>query len=221
MTMNSRNFFPVTLMRKEREYDQVFSFFFQAEEPVEFIPGQYVHFLAPASGPSRENVRHLSMASIPAEGELRFSLDLRSTSDFKRKLAALRPGERAHIFRVKGDFVLGSPPPAQVVFIAGGLGITPIRGLIRQIVHESLPVDWRLLHAAREAWLYEAELSDLRGTQLRVRREGVPEVLDSWTQQWPAARYYLCGSSRFVTGLREALASRRVNANMVTVEDFE
>jgi len=28
MTMNSRNFFPITLMRKEREYDQVFSFFF-------------------------------------------------------------------------------------------------------------------------------------------------------------------------------------------------
>lgn len=219
--MQSSGFHALTLVDKTREYDEVYTFRFQPESAVAFVPGQYVHLLAPQSPPGRENVRHLSIASVPAEGPLRFTVDLASGSEYKRKLEALPPGGRAHLFKVKGEFVLGSAPPARVVFLAGGLGITPIRSLITQIVTEGLAVDWRLVHVARGAHLYENELAALGGVQRRVRREGLAPLLDAWVREASQAVWYVSGSHRFVVGVTEGLHARGIAPERIRTEDFE
>ncbi len=189
--------------------------------PSPFIPGQYVHLMAPSSPPGRENVRHLSIASIPEEGALRFTVDLAPTSEYKKKLAALEPGGTTHLFKVKGQFVLGDPLAGQVVFLAGGLGITPIRPLILQIVRHGLPVAWRLAHVARGAFLYEDELASLPGHQERLRHAGVEDLVHRWTGDLPGARWYVSGASRFVTGMTGLLKARGVSEENLRVEDFE
>lgn len=219
-TMVTSGFHALTLVDKTREYDEVFTLRFLPAEPVAFLPGQYAHLLAPASPPGRENVRHLSIASIPEEGALRFTVDLAPTSDFKRKLAALNPGEKAHLFKVKGQFVLGEPLPRRVRFLAGGLGITPVRSLVRQIEHHRLPVDWRLAHVARGAFLYQAELSQLSGPQARLRRSEVERLVDEWTKDAPDAQWYVSGSARFVDGMVWLLRTRGVEDHQLRVENF-
>lgn len=218
--MISSGFHALTLIDKTREYDQVFSLYFKADEPLSFLPGQYVHLLAPSSPPGRENVRHLSIASVPEEGLVRFTLDLAPTSEYKRKLAALEPGGKAHLFKIKGEFVLGNSPPPRVVFLSGGLGITPVRALVRQIVAENLPVEWRLVHVARGAFLFESELQALGGLQRRVRRPEVAPLVSLWTTEFPGARWYVSGSSRFVTGMVDQLKSKAIPESDLRVEDF-
>jgi len=219
--MQSVGFYALTLVDKKREYDQVYTLRFEPETPVTFIPGQYVHLLAPQSPPGRENVRHLSIASIPEEGALRFTIDLGSSSDYKKRLAALEVGGQAHLFKVKGQFVLGEAPPAQIVFLAGGIGITPIRSLIRQIAEHRLPVDWRLGHVARADFLYEEELAALGKTQARVRHPEVEALIARWTSERPQAMYYVSGSSRFVEGVAAQLRSHGISEQQLRVEDFE
>lgn len=219
--MIASGFHALTLVDKTREYDEVFTFRFQPAEPIPFVPGQYVHLLAPASPPGRENVRHLSIASIPQEGPLRFTVDLAPGSDYKKKLAALEPGGTVHLFKVKGQFVLGDPVPPKVVFLAGGLGITPVRSLVRQIVQDGLSVDWRLAHVARSTFLYENELVGLGGVQLRIRRNEVEPLVEAWVKEVPGARWYVSGSSRFVTGVTWLLRTRGIEDNNLRVEDFE
>jgi len=211
----------MTLVDKTREYDEVYTLRFQPTEPVSFVPGQYVHLLAPGSPPGRENVRHLSIASIPEEGPLRFTVDLGASSDYKKKLAALEPGGTAHLFKVKGQFVLGDPLPPRVIFLSGGLGITPARALIRQIVQHHLGVDWRLAHVARGPFLYEAELAPLGSTQARIRRAEVETLIEKWTTEVPDARWYVSGSSRFVQGVTTSLRANGVVDDNLRVEDFE
>jgi ferredoxin-NADP reductase len=219
--MTTSGFHALTLVEKTREFDQVFSLRFRPSEPISFAPGQYVHLLAPSSPPGRENVRHLSIASLPEEATLRFTVDLSPTSDYKRKLAALEPGGTAHLFKVKGAFVLGDPPPSRAVFLAGGIGITPVNPLLHQIVEHGLAVNWRLAHVARGPFLYQEELSSLGGTQVRIRRREVELLVDQWVRDFPGARWYVSGSARFVNGMVWLLRTRGVEDNNLRVEDFE
>jgi ferredoxin-NADP reductase len=218
--MNSRGFYPITLKEKIREYDQVFTLRFVPEEPVDFIPGQYVHLLAPASPPGPENVRHLSLASTPAEGFLQFTVDLAPTSSYKTKLAALEPGGQAHLFKVKGEFLWGNPPPPQAVFWAGGLGITPVRSLVRSLKDLDAPLDWKLVHVARGPWLYEREFQGWGGDQVRIRRDALGPQVSQTTALWPDARHYVSGSARFVTGVVELLGTAGVPEGRIVVENF-
>jgi len=219
--MTTSGFYALTLVDKIREYDEVFSLRFSSAEAIPFTPGQYVHLMAPASPPGRENVRHLSIASVPEEGPLRFTVDLAPTSDYKKKLAALEPGGTTHLFKVKGQFVLGDPLPPRVLFLAGGLGITPIRSLITQITRHRLPVEWRLAHVARTAFLYEDELRPLGGVQERLRHDGVEDLIGRWTREVPEARWYVAGSSQFVRGMAGLLAVKGVSDENLRIEDFE
>lgn len=219
--MQSVGFYALTLVGKKREYAQVHTFQFEPESPVAFVPGQYVHLMAPNSPPGRENIRHLSIASIPEDGPLEFTIDLASATDYKNKFAALEVGGKAHLFKVKGHFVLGETPPRDVVFLAGGIGITPIRSLIRHIGKHRLPVEWRLGHVARDGFLYQEELSALSGLQHRIGRSEVIGLLDAWTAEKPDAAYYVSGSHRFVEGIAARLKERGIPETAVTVENFE
>jgi len=209
------------MVDKIREYDEVFTFRFQSGQPVPFLPGQYVHVLAPGSPPGRENIRHLSIASIPDEGWLQFSLDLGSSSDYKRKWASMEPGAKAHIFKVKGHFVLESPPPTDVIFVAGGIGITPVRSLIRHITTKALPVEWRLAHVARGPFLYESDLQGLGSLQKRIRRPDLEPLVTLWHRERPGARWYVSGSSRFVSGVESLLQALGVPEAQIRQENFE
>ena len=218
--MTTNGFYPITLVDKTREYDDVHTLRFESAEPIPFVPGQYVHLLAPASPPGRENVRHLSIASIPEEGPLRFTVDLAPGSEYKKKLAALEPGGLAHLFKVKGEFVLPDPVPAQAIFLAGGLGITPVRALVQQILQQRLPVEWRLVHVARGPFLYEQEIKSWGGTQVRLRRTEVEPLVSAWVSEWPSAAYFVSGSSRFVEGITSLLKNQGIKDEVIRVEDF-
>ena len=218
--MVTNGFFPIRLVERVREYAEVYTLRFQTPDPISFLPGQYAHVLAPGSPPGRENVRHLSIASTPEERYLQFSVDLTSTSDYKKKLAALEVGETAHLFKVKGEFVLQAPLPKQAVFLAGGLGITPVRSLVRQIVYGKLPIDWRLVHVARGEFLYQKEMETWGGRQKRVRRSELAPVLFDLVNELPGVFYYLSGSARFVEGVGQSLRDLGVPPESLRIENF-
>src|SRR5262249_7892782 len=103
-------------------------------------------------------------------------------------------GGKAHLFKVKGLFVFGETIPASVVFLAGGIGITPIRSLLKHVEARGWAIDWRLGHIARDGYLYEDELSKLGGLQRRIRRDEAATLIDAWTAERPEAQYYVSGS---------------------------
>lgn len=219
--MVSSGFHALTLVEKTREFDEVYTFKFAPDEPLAFVPGQYVHLLAPSSPPGPENVRHLSIASIPEEGPLWFSVDLGSSTPYKKKLSALTLGGKAHLFKIKGGFVLGDPLPGSAVFLAGGLGITPVRPLIKQIALHHLPVAWTLVHVARGEYLYRADLEPLGGEQYRLRRFDVEAWVRDRAAHRPPERWYVAGSDRFVQGLVTLLGQMGVGDAAILTENFK
>ena len=93
--------------------------------------------------------RAFSLSSGPDEAEVRITTRITDKpSPYKRALMALKPGDQMVMRGPFGPFFLdGSKRP--VVFIAGGIGITPYRALIGDAIgkKEQAPASIHLLYA--------------------------------------------------------------------------
>ncbi|MFD1193774.1 ferric reductase-like transmembrane domain-containing protein [Seohaeicola saemankumensis] len=86
-----------------------------------------------------------SIADSPTRPTLR--LIIKEAGDFTRTVGALAPGTPVGIDGPFGTFTLSDHPGDSVVLIAGGVGIAPIMGLLRDLVARRDPRPVRLAYA--------------------------------------------------------------------------
>jgi ferredoxin-NADP reductase len=123
-----------------------------AGRQVDFKPGQYfwVTLLDPAYEDEKGPRRHFSVVSSPNEhGVLGFCTRLRDSA-FKRSLVELPIGAEAEVEEPKGSFLLPEDTDQRYVFIAGGIGITVFRCMLRYIAEEQLPHHVTLVYSNRD-----------------------------------------------------------------------
>lgn len=214
------SFHPAVLESLRREYAEVYTYAFRPAEPLVFEAGQHVHLSAPGVEVSKPMVRHMSVASAPGDELLEFSMDLATDSAYKQAFRAAQPGQISQIFKIGGEFTLEPGATGPIVFLAGGIGITPIRSLIRHLEQTGRPRLWTLLHVSRDAFLYREELSRLPFPQQRVGRPQVEGALRRLMSEQPQAIYYLCGSRNFLDGISQALRDLGLPEGQLRTEDF-
>ncbi len=74
----------------------------------------------------RGNRRFFTIASAPGAAEVWLGVKVHPVpSAFKKRLMALKPGNRVHAAQLAGHFVLPRAKDRKVAMIAGGIGITP------------------------------------------------------------------------------------------------
>ena len=122
------------------------------DEEVDFKPGQYFFVTLPDVGHRDEKGlrRHISVVTSPNEnGALGLATRLRDTA-FKRTLAELEVGSEVDVEPPKGRFVLPDGTSRPLVFVAGGIGITVFRSMLRYIAEEHLPYRVTLIYSNRD-----------------------------------------------------------------------
>lgn len=179
----------------------------------------------------------MSLACSPTKPYLEFGARV-SNSPWKEAFAALRPGDEAEVDGAYGHFVLEESSPA--VLVAGGIGITPLKGMAEYATDRQLPIDVHLLYSSRneEEIAYRAELEVL------TRKNPRFEVLHTLTRvpkesSWIGRRgridadllaqasrglanpiYYVCGKPEMVQETYRILGERGVSADRVRYEVF-
>ena len=121
-------------------------------EEVDFQPGQYFWVELPNIGHDDERGlrRHISIVTSPNErGVLGLATRLRDTA-FKKTLAELDVGAEVDVEEPKGDYALPSETDRPYVFLAGGIGITVFRSMLRYIVEEGLQHRVTLVYSNRD-----------------------------------------------------------------------
>jgi ferredoxin-NADP reductase len=121
-------------------------------EQVDFKAGQYFWVTLPDVGYDDERGlrRHITVVTSPNEpGVLGFATRLRDTA-FKKTLAKLDVGAEVDVEHPKGDFSLPTDTERPYVFIAGGIGITVFRCMLKYIVEEGLPHRVTLIYSNRD-----------------------------------------------------------------------
>ncbi len=182
------------------------------------------------------DARPMSLATSPTRPHLEYAVRL-SDSPYKRAFAALRPDDEVRVFGAIGDFVLHETRPA--VLLAGGIGITPLKGMAEYAADKALPIPIRLVYSNRgeDEIVYRDELEALETQNARFR------VLHTLTRKtdggWrgktgridrdllqEAARdladpvYYVSGTPSMVVGTLQLLRGLGVPDDDLEVEAF-
>jgi glycine betaine catabolism B len=130
--------FALTLLRIEKAANGAYDFIFSPDRKLRFRPGQYLEWtLGFAHADSRGNRRSFTIASAPGDDEVRLGVKFYPrASAFKRALSQMQPGDTIFASQLAGDFVLPKNPDAKLAFIAGGIGITPFRSMLKYLLDE-------------------------------------------------------------------------------------
>ncbi|MFF9167965.1 MULTISPECIES: PDR/VanB family oxidoreductase [unclassified Streptomyces] len=116
----------------------------------------------------------------------------------------LRPGERVRVAGPRNHFAL--EPAASYVFVAGGIGITPILAMARRADRDGIP--FRLVHGGRSraSMAFGGELAALTGGEVTLvpqDEQGHIDV-DAALAGLPAdALVYVCGPEPLLTAVQE------------------
>ncbi|MDH4158411.1 MAG: FAD-dependent oxidoreductase [candidate division Zixibacteria bacterium] len=140
----------VKLLRSEEIAHNTKAFYFEKPDGFDFQAGQCVDvtLIDPPETDMDGNLRALTIASAPYEKELMLATRRRDKA-FKRVLFGMAPGDGIQITGPHGSFVLHEDASVPAVFIAGGMGITPVLSILRQAVKEGLKHRLTLFYSNR------------------------------------------------------------------------
>lgn len=232
----------VTLVLREARDEALGTktFLFDAAGLAGVAAGQYLIVKLDVPADPRRGSRSFTMANAPTEDRVMITTRIRSSSPFKQSLAALRPGDRIPAKGPFGKFVLHTDD-APALFLAGGIGVTPFRSMIKHALDTGRDIPMTLIASDRvpEAIAFRAELDGWSRAHpaLRVARTvtqpqmskvpwsgRVGRIDVAWIRENlpdpgnPIA--YVAGPPGFVTELRGLLHQVGVPDDRVRVEQF-
>lgn len=141
------------LMLRLKEIKEIgtntYDFIFESAKNFHFTPGEYMEWTIPDHhSDNRGNRRYFTLASSPSESTIRLGIKVyENMSTFKRGLLALKPGEIISASQRAGDFTLPKDKNKKLVFIAGGIGITPFRSMFKYLIDKSEKRDITLFYS--------------------------------------------------------------------------
>lgn len=142
--------YTVKLLKRELVAENTLAFHFEKPADFTFVAGQFLRLTLPSLVPEngRPNVRPFSIASTAYEPDLMIAIRS-GQSEFKRALQGLTPGADVQIAGPYGRFTLQEDASVPAVFLAGGIGVTPMRSIILQALHDEKPHQLFLFYSNR------------------------------------------------------------------------
>lgn len=222
----------LTLKEKLKLTHDIYDFTFVPDKLATFTPGQYMEFTLEHANPDdRGNRRYLSLASSPLEKEIRIGVKFGlPPSSFKKGLMSLSIGQKIVAGQLIGDFVLPLDPSKKLVFMAGGIGITPFRSMIKYLVDINQKRDITVIYSAKT-------ISDFVYTDVYKEAEDKLEIktiyVDTETQghfdttrlvkeipDYKERTFYISGSHGVVSAFENVLKELHVHRNQIVTDYF-
>lgn len=163
------------LVAKKQLTPTTYEFAFEPNQPLKHQAGQFMELTLPSVTPdARGNRRTFTVASAPGDKLIRIAVKFYSPSSaFKTRLAALRVGEEVIGNHVAGDFTLPKNDLKPVVFVAGGIGITPFIAMLKEMLvsGKKIPITLYYFVAAENEIAYREvlELARAEGVKVEIR----------------------------------------------------
>ena len=169
-----------------------------------------------------------SLSAAPDGGSLRITV--KALGDFSGKIRRVRPGTRVVAEGPFGAFTEAVRRRENVVLIAGGIGITPIRALLEEMSGDVI-VLYRVMHD--DDIIFRDELEDLasaRGIDIRFvvgdheTDEGrdllSPKHLQELVPDIVEREVYVCGPPAMTNAIRANVRHAHVPARFIHAERF-
>lgn len=188
---------------------------------MKFSAGQFALVSVPNS-----KTKPLSIASSPNENEVIFGTRIgQNPSDFKKALIGLQKGEELGVKGPLGSFRF-KDETSPVVCFASGVGITPLRSLIKDIENYSKR-EVHLVYVSSDYHLFGEELDGLASKNSKINVYRFNNSADSKNKLVELAKkfgdsaYYLnSGAPAVVNSVRNTLVENGVKKNRIVQDAF-
>jgi ferredoxin-NADP reductase/Na+-translocating ferredoxin:NAD+ oxidoreductase RnfD subunit len=211
---------------------------FSLPRPLTFIPGQYLEWtLFHNKSDNRGTRRYFTIASSPTEPSLGLGVKMGGKmSTFKQKLFTLQEGEEITVSQLSGDFVLPRDSSEKLVFIAGGIGITPFRSMVQWLIDTQSSRDIVLIYACNTpedfAYLDVFMRAQSCGVRLVLLAKEAPvgwqgqrgyltiEMLQKEVPDSTVRHFYISGPGGMVTAYKKLLRKHGISLSRITTDYF-
>lgn len=231
------------LTGKRQEASGTKTFFFEKPKGFEYIAGQYAYFTLPELKfpDPRGKIRHFTISSSPTEDFLSITVRVRKESGYKQTLDQLPESTEIDFRGPTGDFVLDENDTKTQVLIAGGIGITPYRSIIKCVADRSLnnPINLIYSNSHAEEITFREELNQIAQTHPNIKVTTTvtkPEeskepwsgltgridenMLQSLIPNHQSPVFWLCGPPLMVQAMEEIMDKLQVPQERIKAEKF-
>jgi ferredoxin-NADP reductase len=121
----------------------------------------------------------------------------------------LRIGEVLEVGEPRNNFALSDAP--RYLFLAGGIGITPVLAMIESLQRRAEPPAWRLVYGGRSrtAMAFLDRLGVLDGVEIVPQDEaGLPDLSAVLADSAPGTAVYCCGPPAMLAAVQAACEQR-------------
>ena len=238
-------FRPLRVARIDREGADVISFLLEPTDGGRLtapLAGQFVVLRLRAKPEGGLLFRSYSLSGPPSGERYRISVKVEPNGAAGNYLQGnVRAGDVLDVSEPRGSFVL-QPGDGPVVLLSGGIGATPVLGMLHALAASATPRAVWWLHSARDGKSdsFAAEVRRLLGLLPRGRSRvwySRPASEDRQGRDYDAAGrlgvhvleglgvpregdFYLCGPASFLSDLRAGLAAWGVPAGRIHFEIF-
>ncbi|HBP86170.1 MAG TPA: FAD-dependent oxidoreductase [Nitrospirales bacterium] len=234
--------YKVALKKRQEVAKGTMAFYFDRPSGFTFKAGQFIELSLPNLSTSEPDghIRALTLASAPSEQQLMVATRLRDTA-FKRMLVEIPLETTIDLEGPFGQFTIPSGDSRTIVFLAGGIGVTPFRSMLVEAARQKLPHRFILLYSNRrpEDAAFLDELQTLQGENKHFTCIGTMTSPNGGTKPWKGetgridqvmlrkyvkvtetALYYVVGPPAMVDGLRKMLESAGIHNANIRSEEF-
>jgi ferredoxin-NADP reductase len=199
----------------------------------DYRPGQYVGIGLRIDG--RWHWRSYSLTSIPRRDKKLISITVKATPEgflSTHLVNGVKSGTIVRLAAPKGDFALPDPPPAKLLLVTAGSGITPVMAMLRSMTQRGHTSDVVHIHSAPSAQhvIFHDELQELdRGPSnysllLQLTEDmghlDFEKELDALVPDWKDRPTWACGPPAMLDAIEQVWTDAGVPEDHLHMERF-
>lgn len=224
-----------TFKHSQEESPTITTFWFEPEKPVDFVAGQFIELHLPhIQVDNRGTKRWFTVSSSPTDEMFSITTKFSDpSSSFKSALQTLEPGTVVDIDPPMGDFVLPQDPTTPLVFVAGGMGVTPYHSIFKWLhdTEEIRPIKFIYAVKTEDDIIFQDtfDAADIHATIV------VTEPSDAWggerghltanhilklTEPDDRTLIYLAGPEPMIEDLQKGLRTAKIPQSRIVTDFF-
>ena len=230
------------LKERVRIAPDIYEFVFAVPRKFKFVPGQYMEWTLGHNEPDgRGNRRYFTLASSPTEQNLKLGIKFdKKPSTFKKAMLSMDRYTEIVASQITGDFILPNDRNQKCVFLAGGIGITPFRSMIKYLLdtHQRRPIILLYTTKSVDDIVYK-DIFDRAEKELGIKvtynltdsenapaqwdgKIGriTPQVFKTLVPDYSQCIFYISGSRNTVNSYKDTLYSLSVPAAQIKTDYF-
>ncbi len=225
----------VTFDHADQEAANIRTFWFKPDQPMSYTAGQYIELTLKHEKPDdRGQKRWFTLSSPPELPLVSITTKLSDNgSSFKHNLARMKPGHILDMSDAMGDFVLPKFINQPLVFVAGGIGLTPFHSMLEWLKahHEQRNIQFIYAVNNEDDIIFQAtwQAAEFHSTVIvsqpsetwgGERGELTPEIILGLTKPSPDSLIYISGPEPLIEKLENKLIDNGLKHHQLVTDFF-